>query len=308
MLKRLTGIIFLAATLWLICTNAKAASKFLVLCTTSCTWDNTNDAIWSTSSGGANNTTHPTSADQATLDASSCVGGLTCTITVAADLSLQSLTMGACTGTTTGCIIDFSVNNNNVTLSGNSGISFSGTGTGTRNLKMGNGVWTLTSTATVWNMTTTTNLTFAANSSTIVINNTSINSKTFVGGALTYNAVSISAGTLATLGVVSFNSANSFSSVTIANPNYVTFPSSATNTITTLTLNGTVASPITFTAGSPNTTGTLALTSATIAGAAIRDFTFTGSPTATSSFDLGHNSGITITAPATGGGSRCIGC
>lgn len=151
--------------LFLICINAtsvSATAKFLVLCTTACTWDNTNDAIWSTSSGGVNNTTHPVAADTVTLDANSCVGGLTCTITVNANLSIASIAMGACTASTTGCVLDFSANNNSLTTG-----TFSGTGTGTRTLNCGTNTFHITGAGSSWDFTTNTNLTFTCGSFTL---------------------------------------------------------------------------------------------------------------------------------------------
>jgi len=71
----------------------------------------------------------PVSADNVTLDAATCVGGTTCTITVNTNFNITALTMGACTASTTGCILDFSINNNNVTLTGG---LFDVSGTGTR--------------------------------------------------------------------------------------------------------------------------------------------------------------------------------
>ena len=51
------------------------------------TWDNTNNTNWSTSSGGSNDTTHPTSGDAVILDAASGGG----TVTLGADITVTLL-------------------------------------------------------------------------------------------------------------------------------------------------------------------------------------------------------------------------
>src|SRR5262245_672467 len=125
--------LLLALGLALLAGQALAANRFAV-CTTTCTWDGASTAMWSTTSGGGTGASVPGSGDAVILDAATCVGGTTCTITVNTNPTIQSLTMGACTASTTGCILDFSVNNNSPTLSVVPSLSV--TGTGTRNLKM----------------------------------------------------------------------------------------------------------------------------------------------------------------------------
>lgn len=290
--------------------SGNAAARFLVACTTACTWDNSSTAIWSTTTGGAPGSSAPGSADTVTLDANSCVGGLTCTITVNANLTLSSLTMGACTASTTGCILDFSANNNNVTLS--AAASFSGTGTGTRTLNMGNGTWTLTPSGggNPWNMSTTTNLTFNANGSTIVYSATATVSRNFIGGGLTYNNFSLGANS--SLGLTSITGTNTFAGISVTAPNALGFPSGVTTTITNaFTLTGSSGSELMVTSAALGTQATVSTASGTptMSWAGVRDMVFTGGATfsATNSFDLGRNSGITITAPSGGGGGFIIG-
>lgn len=57
----------------------------------------------------------------------------------------------------------------------------------TRTFTMGNGLFTLTGTGTVWDFGTTTNLTFNIGSSTIKITNTTNTALTFAGGGLNYS-------------------------------------------------------------------------------------------------------------------------
>ncbi len=248
-------------------------------------WDNTNDANWSLSSGGANNTTHPTSGDTATFDASS--GGGTVT-GGAVTLTLQSITCGAFTGT-----LDFSANNTNVTLS----VSFDGSGSGTRTLNLGNGTWTLSATTVtnIWSLSITTGLTFNANSSVISLtgNAAGSQSRNFIGGGVTYATVQIGAAA----GPVSVSGTNTFGTFLATGAAFVTF--AANQTITNLNLSGSSGSPVTIQSGTLATQRTLTITTLSATWATFRSIV--GSGTATSSLDLGFNSGITITPPASGG-------
>lgn len=289
---------------------AEAASRFAV-CTTACTWDGSSTLMWSATSGGATGASVPGSSDTVTLDASTCVGGVTCTITVNTTVTVQSITMGACTASTTGCVLDFSANNNNVTLTANTG--FSGTGTGTRTVNLGGGLWTLSATAnaTIWNMTTTTNLTFNANGSTISLtgNAASSTSRGFTGGSLTYNNLSV--GAASSGGIVAITGANTFADIAMTGPTQLSLPGGTTTTVTSLSITGASGSPCFLTSNSFSQNATLSDASGTdtLTWAGIRGITFQGGATfaATSSFDLGGNSGITITAPTTGGGGVIIG-
>lgn len=312
MIKSLLLLVF---TLLFAVSSADAASRFAV-CSVTCTWDGSSTAMWSASSGGATGASVPGSADAVTLDAATCVGGVTCTITVNTTVTVQSITMGACTAATAGCILDFSANNNNVTLTA-AAPAFSGSGTGTRTLNMGNGTWSITSSATAgsavqpWVMTTTTNLTFNANSSVIAISTASAGPRTFAGGGLTYATLTIATNTSG--GPTFFTGANTFSTLTVTGMNSLILPS-VTQTITNaFNWVGTSSAPIGITVNSTvntNVSATISIASgtATLAWATIRAVTFTGGATftASNSLDAGANTGITITAPSVGGG-RIIG-
>lgn len=261
------------------------------------TWDGSSTAHWASSSGGASGASVPGSSDTVTFDGSSGGG----TVTVNTDVNVQSITCGAFTGT-----LDFSANNNNVTLSA-ANPAFNGAGTGTRTINLGNGTWNFTATAngSPWSMATTTNLTFNANSSTLRFSGvlaTATSARTFAGGGLTYNAVQIDA--QANGGVFIFNAANTFASVTVAGPNVIELPAQ-TQTIATLALNGTSSAPILVRSGSDGAGRTISVASnpPTMTWCAFRDFIGAGGASfvASNSFDLGHNSGITINAPSGGG-------
>lgn len=271
---------------------ASAAARFWVGGTG--TWDASDTTHWAATTGGAGGQSVPSAADTVTFDGSSGGG----TVTVNTTVTIQGLTTGAFTGT-----LDFSANNNSVTITGVSG--HNGSGTGTRTLNLGNGTWTLSATsgATLWTMATTTGLTFNANSSTINLSGTGADTRGFAGGGLTYNAVSFSGG----VGGITLTGANTFSSLTISAPNAILMPASATNTITTLTVAaGTPSSPISFFNSSGSAASTISMASGSIAltWAALRRIAFTGGATftATNTLDYGLNTGITITPPSAGGG------
>jgi hypothetical protein len=259
------------------------------------TWDASDTTHWAATTNGAGGASVPSSADTVTFDASSGGG----TVTVNTTVNVQSITMGAFTSGT----LDFSINNNNVSLSAST--AFSGTGTVTRTLKLGNGTFSLTGAGSAWDMTTTTGLTFDAGNSTISWTNTaSGNTRTFITGGLTYWSASTVQSSPLKGTVLQFTGAGTFNgTVTIAGGSNVLFPNALTTTISNLVMSGISSAPAVLLSASVTAAATVAVTTATIDWSAIRWITFTGGPAATNSFDLGSNSGITITAPSGGGGS-----
>jgi hypothetical protein len=212
--------------------------------------------------------------------------------------------MGACTASTTGCVLDFSANNNNIQLQ-----QFNCTGTGTRRLNMGNGTWTLSGggLVTVWDCATTTSLNFNANGSTLVFSATGASgARTWNTGGLTYNAVTIAESTPARQFTI-------FGTNVTANTLAVTGP-------ITLNINNghTLIVSTSFSwSGTPGTSGFKLSSSAGTATisvptgsvnfnwVAISGITFTGGATfnATNSFDLNGNTGISISGTPTSAGS-----
>lgn len=267
-------------------------------------WDATNTNNWVTTSGGTNyGQTVPGAADTATFDGSSGGGIIIPNVTI----NMLSMTWGAFTGT-----IDFSVNNNNVTLNAATATTaFSGTGSATRSFNMGNGTWTITTpsnagvSTTSWNMTTVTGLTWNANSSTIVFSGASLGSRTFAGGGLTYNNLTLAANSSG--GPTIVTGANTFATLTVAGLHNVILPSGSTTTATALSITGTSSAPISITTSATNNTvATISVASGsyTFDWTTLRGLTFTGGATfaATNSLDQGSNTGISITAPSGGGG------
>jgi hypothetical protein len=293
--------------------GAEAAARFAV-CTVTCTWDSTSTAMWCATDTGCTGASAPAAADTVTFNANTCVGGVTCTITVAATINgsntIASITMGACTASTTGCILDFSVNNPSVTLTS----GFSVTGTGTRALLLGTGTFTTTATAgnISFDCTTSTNMTLTSGSESWVIPAPSSagGGMTFAGGGNCGNATGYGNLTInsRTNGVqFAIAGANKFASVTINGPVTVNFAAAVTTTITgALTITGTSTGLVSlYTVANSSSVATVSVGSASIAWAAIRAITFSGTAVnPTSSFDLGavNLNGGSFSAPTTSGG------
>ncbi len=266
------------------------------------TWDSSDTTHWAASTGAGGGQPVPTSADSVTFDGSS--GGGTVTVNHAT-LSVSTLTMGAFTGT-----LDFSANNQNITI-GAGGCSISGTGA--RTLNMGNGTWTITAASGAWVAGTVTSLTFNANSSTLLFSNTTSTVKTItLGTSLSYNIVTFAAQTSRGGFQITTGTTPTFATWNVLAPNYVIAAAGLNLTVTNaLTVTGTRTSPVgfapltdsaggwTITSGNNETFDWCSFRQITLAGA--------GTPTVTSSFDLGINSGITIGAPSAGGSVGIIG-
>lgn len=294
-------LFFVCAFFALTIGGAEAAARFGI-CATTCTWDNASTAMWSDSSGGATGFSAPTTVDTVTFDGNTCVGGTTCTITVNANLSINSLAMGTCTASTTGCILDFSANNNNI-IFGHAATSFNIGGTGVRRLNMGSGTWSFAnvSTATMWNSAPATNLTLNANSSTIVTNHTNTTATvTFsTDTTLTLNNLTINANS--SIGTLLFvGGPINFTNLTINAPNYIDFNGGGQFNITTLNVNGTaITNNIGLFFPQFQVSSTVVATYAWLRGGVCNTVTFA------SSVNGGLNSGCLTTAPA-GSTTACI--
>ncbi len=253
-------------------------------------WTATGVGNWSTSSGGAGGASVPGSADAVTFNANS--GGGTVIVNLGGALTIQSIDLGAFTGTW-----DNSVNNNNFTL--NTG-GLLNSGSGTRTIRLGTATYNITGVNGLYNFQTTTGLTFVGGSSFIVFSSSTGN-RTFDGGSISHGNVTF--GSTTGSGVFTLAGSNTFASWIISAPNYVQLPNGGTSTVT---------APFTW-AGSSSaqayvfSTTVSSHTIATAAGStaswfAFHGVIFTGAPVATNSFDLNNNTGITITAPSGGGG------
>lgn len=256
------------------------------------TWDGSSTTHWAATTGGSSGASVPGSADTVTFDGSSGGG----TVTVNTNPNCISLTMGAFTGT-----IDFSVNNNSPTFQ-----TISTTGSGARTLKMGSGTWTLSGTGTVWNGATTTSFTLTPGSSTVNISDTSQNAKTIATSGLTLGAISLTGAGSGSRFRFSC-SGGTIGTLTVTAPCTMEFQQSATVTITNaFNWAGSSSNQINIRSQTQGTPATISVASGspTMSWAGVCEITFSGGATftATNSFDLGQNSGITITAPSSSGG------
>lgn len=265
------------------------------------TWDASTTTPWASSSGGAGGNSVPGSADTVTLDGNS--GGGTVTVNFGGTVTITSLTMGAFTGT-----FDNSVNNNNFTFSGSASTPFNCSGTATRTVKFGSATYTVGVPAggATWNISTATNLTLQASSSTITWTGTG--SRSFFGGNKTYGTINLPSITGSPVGAYYFFNDNlTVGTLNITAPNYVQFSTPATVTITNpFSWVGTASNPIGLdSTSSSGPANIVASGGGSIQYASLRDLAFTtGTVTATNSFNLGNNSGITITGPSGGGGTK----
>lgn len=215
--------------------------------------------------------------------------------------------MGAFTGT-----FDNSVNNNNITVS-NSGNAINLSGSGTRTINLGTATYTLTNATCTFTVAVTTNLTLSSSNATITFTSTASGNRTITTGASrTFGTVNCAAGAAGANARYSIGAGGA--GLTIGTLN-VNAPSNVFLTDGPLTISSAISCTGSSSAqiGLQTDTAGFALTlnlpgSSTLAWCSIRDVAFTGSPTATNSFDLGNVSGISISAP-TGGAApaRVIG-
>jgi hypothetical protein len=154
----------------------------------------------------------------------------------------------------------FDANNFNVTAGSfvvNNSSVFGQTAGTTKTLTMGSGTWTLSGTGTVWNISTTTGLTFNKNTANIVLSNTSATARTFAGNGLTYNNLTIGGATgTSTLTITGTNTFDTLASTkTVAHT--ITFPN-VTTTVSNWTITGTVGNVVTLQRTGASGTFTLA--------------------------------------------------
>lgn len=317
-MKKLFGLFLLAAA-WLVPVPADAAIRYAV-CTTTCTWDNSSTAMWSATSGGSTGASAPVAGDVVNFDAATCVGGTTCTITTfAGTISAQQIVWGACTASTTGCIIDASVNNTNFTLSATGGSTgtFNGSGTGTRKWLAGTGTYSITDTSgsPLFTMATTTNDQGSVFSgATWSFSGTTTNGRSINGGGFSFGPTTINANT--SRGSVTITGNNTWASMTVAAPTYLILGNGNTQTITgSLSVSGGSSSAFSMiVSNNSDSVATISLGSASAASwLSLRSITTSGAAalTGTNCFDLGRltlaNSGTCSAPSGSGGGGRIIG-
>lgn len=300
-------LILAALFLGLLIFEAEAAARFAV-CTTTCTWDNSSTAMWSTSSGGATGASAPTTTDDVTFDAATCVGGTTCTTTVNANLSVKSLHFTTCTASTAGCILDFSANNNNITFT-NGNTAFLLVGTGTRTLNMGNGSWTFNQNGTQTaidagpNAPSISGLTFNSNNSTIITNFSQTDNQivSVIFNTLTWANITVNGNTHGATS--NFVGTPTFSgNYTINGPNFLDYNTGGISTVNgNFTVSGTNTQLVLFHFAQWSVGGTTTANWVWLEGSVcFVAMTFNNS------FQGGNTTGCTINAPAGGGTTACI--
>lgn len=184
--------------------------------------------------------------------------------------------------------VAFTFNAGNLNTNGKSVscVNFSSSGSNVRTLTLGSSTITISGTL---NFATTTNFTFSAGSSTIIISG---NTVIFSGGGLTYNNVELQ-GTPITI-----TGSNTFNTLTLTAGKTVNLTSGTTQTVTSLVCNGTTASPSTLKSVTAGSAATIALPAGRyfIRHTSIKDITVTGATAVTSiaGTNVSGNTGITF--------------
>jgi hypothetical protein len=233
----------------------------------------------------------------------------------------QAITITAPTGTYTlsdKLITAGALTLNNGDLEGNGKdctfLSFASSNSNTRTLTLGSGTWssTSTSTATIWNIATTSGLTFTGTSSVIAITGTSSNVRTFAGGGLTYGTLTYNlAGSTGELDITGSNTFAAFNFSDVTNTRTLKFTAGTTTTISAATgwnVNGTSGKKMVIDSITA-ATHTISVATATVSS----DYLDLAHSIATggasffagaNSTDEGTNTGWIFTAPVTGGGNN----
>ena len=189
------------------------------------------------------------------------------------------------------------------------------TGTLTRSVKMGSGTWTIAQpSGEIWNVVTT-GLTWDAATSTISVRSLSAptSDRQFKGGGVTYNNLIWHdvVGANFALDITGANTFNDFKVVSAGTPQTLNLVASATQTMTTLDLNGESDNLLGLISSSSGTAATLSVASGTVICdyCSIQDSTATGGATfyASQSTNVSGNTGWTFgNPPLTQGGSFAL--
>ena len=130
--------------------------------------------------------------------------------------------------------------------------TFSSSSFNVRTLTLGSTVWSIASTGTVWDCTSSTNMTLNRGTSEIILSSTSTTARTFAGGGLTYNKVTIGGATgTSTTTITGSNTFETFASTKLV-AHTISITSGTTQTIGNWSINGTAGNIVTL--GSTSTT------------------------------------------------------
>jgi hypothetical protein len=246
-------------------------------------WNATNTANWASTTGGSGGAPVPTINDTVNFDGSSGGG----TTTVNTDLSIGLLILTGHTGT-----LDFSVNNNNITMVS----GFSRVGSSTSTLNMGNGNWTINATSGgTWNLASVTGFTLICGSSNLIFN--AVLTSPVVpqmGAGQTYSTITVVS--QAGIGISLVGAGSTIGTLVLTGP--VNFSFGSTWTITNaLNINGSSANFIYLTSnGSTITISSGAFTWVIAAALKLSGATVS----ATNSYSMGGNTNVSVTNPSGG--------
>lgn len=268
-----------------------------------------NWAASSTSTCGSGGSSVPGSADDVTFDANSLTGVI---VSNFSGWTTKSITTGAFVGT-----LDNSVNNDPWTIGGGT-LGWSGTGSGTRTIKLGSATYTLNDVnGNIWNWSTTTNLTLNAGTSTILFSAVGLTSRNFIcnGAQCAFNAFTVTNASPHADGIFISGSQISFVNLTMTNVRQLTLPGNATTTVSgTLSYSGSGGQYGVLTSNSGGA-GTFAATLSVAGAWAPQNLLMqnliqsgAGSISCNPCVDGGGNttSGTFTITPASGGGNKII--
>lgn len=184
-------------------------------------------------------------------------------------------------------------NGNSVSIS-----TLNSSGSVSRTLSLGSGIWTVSGSGTAWNCATSTNLTVTG---TGVISMTSASAKTFAGGGRSWPTLNQGGA-----GALTITGANTFANITNSvQPATITFPASTTTTVSAFGVSGTSGNLITLNSSSAGTRATLSDASGvnSVSFCDIKDINATGGATWSSftsngNVDSGNNVGWDFFAQA----------
>lgn len=213
------------------------------------TWDNSNTANWSTSSGGAGGAGPPTASDSAIINTVS--HGSSFTITLASTAAALFATIGNTNVTVqqSGNVSNigtlslyggtYDANNYNLTADQfimTSGLVSGVTVNGPRTVTMGSGTWAVKT----WTALSS-NTTFNKNTANILLRSQSGTSSVFTGGGFTYNKITFTEAAAGLFNTYSFEGSSTFTEVASANTRAFTINIGSTGNATLSTYSWTAS-------------------------------------------------------------------
>lgn len=227
------------------------------------------------------------------------VDGVGGTVLLAGNFSMD----GASARTLTLTNGTFNASNFNVTCG-----LFSSSNSNVRTVTMGSGTWTLTGTGTVWNFSTTTNLTYNVGTSTVIVTDTSASSKTLnFAGPTAFNTLTIPSGGSGAI-IFTATANRPITTLNITGPKTITFNTSGSYIVTNLNITGSAGNLVTMASNTPGTRFTLSVATGLVQAryASIQDSLATGGATfvALNSTNAGNNVGWNFTAGRTAASGR----